>query len=63
MKQCRFCDAEVPFYGSDTCAACQERSDAAALERAKKSREVMEIVKLFDGEIRKARSLRGDSPW
>lgn len=24
MKQCRFCDNELPFYGSDTCSTCLE---------------------------------------
>lgn len=23
MKQCRFCDNWIPFYGQDTCSACE----------------------------------------
>jgi len=25
MKQCRFCDKEIPFYGDDECQECKEK--------------------------------------
>lgn len=41
MKQCRFCDADIPYYGGDTCAACAQNADALA----KKIRPVLESMK------------------
>ena len=35
MKQCRFCNNEVPFYGSDTCEACKLEADARYLREAR----------------------------
>jgi hypothetical protein len=27
MKQCRFCDADIPYYGGDTCSTCLNKAD------------------------------------
>jgi hypothetical protein len=35
MKQCRFCDAMIPFYGSDTCAKCKKCADDKVIREAK----------------------------
>ena len=63
MKQCRFCDREVPFFGSDTCSDCRLRDDRDAVDRVKQNLGVIEFQKLFGGEVRKVRETRGESKW
>ncbi len=33
MKPCRFCDAEVPYYGGDACVTCLRTADRLAFTR------------------------------
>ena len=44
MKQCRFCDADIPFYGSDTCYACQLQADWDSM-KARQPNTVKECAK------------------
>lgn len=34
MKQCRFCDADIPYYGGDTCSACLIKMGVEYLDKA-----------------------------
>jgi len=27
MKQCRFCDADIPYYGCDECISCRIKAE------------------------------------
>ena len=39
MKQCRFCDNSVPYYGSDTCFKCKLIADYESFKAQLANRE------------------------
>lgn len=41
MKQCRFCDADIPYYGPDSCHFCDLKADERDKQQKAKEKECL----------------------